>query len=144
MKNLCTVIAVMVAMGIAIWGCGKKEEPAASDMAALQGTWIGHVVGEQQAECKLILKADTFEFSGPDAEETRYKGTYVLYEQAEPKAADFHIQECGIPEYAGKVAKGIYTIDGDTFTFSSDEPGSEIRPAEFGTDFPTFVLTKQK
>jgi uncharacterized protein (TIGR03067 family) len=143
MKNWRPLIAVMVAMGLAVLGCGKSDDSAPSDMAALQGTWIGHAAGEQGNECRLIVEADTLEFRGPNPQEW-YKGTFVLDEQAQPKAIDVHIHECGLSKYLDKVAKAIYSIELNTFTMAGNEPGSQTRPAAFGPDVRTFVFTKQK
>ena len=143
MKNWRTLIAVMVAMGFAVCGCGKSDDSDSSDMAALQGTWVGNEAGEQGNECKLIIQGDTLEFRGPNPQEW-YKATFVLDEQARPKAIDVHIHECGLPKYLDKVAKAIYSIEQDTLTLAGNEPGSPTRPVAFGPDVRTFIFTKQK
>jgi len=143
MKNWRTLIAVMVAMGLAVIGCRKSDDSSPSDMTALQGAWVGNEAGEQGNQCKLIIQGDTLEFRGPNPQEW-YKGTFVLDEQAQPKAIDVHIHECGLPEYVDKVAKAIYSIEQGTFTLAGNEPGSQTRPVAFGPDVRTFVFTKQK
>jgi uncharacterized protein (TIGR03067 family) len=137
------LVVAMAAMGLAVFGCGKSDDSAPSDMVALQGTWIGHEAGEKANDCRLIVEGDTLEFRGPNPQEW-YKATFVLDEQAQPKAIDVHIHECGPPEYVDKIAKAIYSIEQDTFTLAGNEPGSPTRPAAFGADVRTFVFTKQK
>ena len=140
MRNWCGLVVVMAAMGLAVSGCGKS---APSDMVALQGTWIGHEAGEQGNDCNLKVQGDTLEFRAPNPQEW-YKATFVLDEQAQPKAIDVHIHECGLPEYVDKVAKAIYSIEQDTLRLASNGPDSQTRPAAFGPDVRTFVFTKQK
>ncbi len=143
MKNWCGLVVAMAAMALAVLGCSKSDDSSPSDTAALQGTWTGHEAGGQGNECRLIVEGNTLEFRGPDPQEW-YKATFVLDEQAQPKAADVHIHECGLPEYVDKIAKAIYSIEQDTFTLAGNEPGNPTRPAAFGPDVRTFILTKQK
>ena len=143
MKNWRTLIAVTVALGLAVIGCRKSADSVPSDMADLQGTWVGNEAGEQGNKCKLIIQGDTLEFHGPNPQEW-YKGTFVLDEQTQPKTIDVHIRECGLSKYLDKVAKAIYSIEQNTFTLAGSEPGSQTRPAAFGPDVRTFVFTKQK
>ena len=143
MRNWCGVVVAMTVMVLTVIGCRKSDDSDSSDMATVQGTWIGHEAGGQGNECRLIIEGDTFEFRGPNPQEW-YKATFVLDEQAQPKAIDVHIHECGPPEYVDKVAKAIYSIEQDTLTVASNEPGNPTRPAAFGPDIRTFVLTKQK
>jgi uncharacterized protein (TIGR03067 family) len=133
----------MAVMGLAGLGCAKSDDSDSSDMAALQGTWVGNEAGEQGNQCKLVIQGDTLEFHGPNPQEW-YKATFVLDEQAQPKAIDAHIHECGLPEYVDKVVKAIYSIEQDTFTLAGNEPGSDTRPAAFAPDVRTFIFTKQK
>ena len=143
MRNGFRLVVAIAVMGFAVLGCGKSDDSSPSDMAALQGTWVGNEAGEQGNKCKLVIQGDTLEFHGPNPQEW-YKATFVLDEQAQPKEIDVHIHECGISKYVDKVAKAIYSIEQGTFTLAGNEPGSQTRPAAFGPDVRTFVFMKQK
>jgi len=143
MKNLCFLVIVLLSLGLIIHGCGDSENSAKTDQYLMQGTWMGPLAG-MDMEFKMTISGNDFNMESTDSG-VWYKGTFVLNEKVTPKQADFKINECNIEEYVGTIAKGIYKIENNTLTIAGNEPGSDIRPADFVVDDMTqvFTLTKQ-
>ncbi len=140
--------SLMILLAISITGCSETKKSEPSDADLLQGDWAGHVATQVQDKCSIAVKENQIEFRGPTPQEW-YKSTYKLNEESDPKSADFIIEECGMKEYEGKVAKGIYDIrkspdTGElTLMFASSEPGDVERPPTFGPEVRTFIFIKQ-
>jgi len=144
MKNLCYLTTIIVLLtGLVIHGCGGSEDAPASDQQQLQGLWTGQMVNVG-SEYKMTISGSNFDFKATDSE-VWYKGTFVLNEKVTPKQSDFTIDDCFIEQYKGTIAKAIYKIENDTFTFASYEPGVDARPSDFvaSDEVQVFTLTKQ-
>lgn len=142
MKNLCFLAIVLLSAGLIIHGCGSSEDSAKSDQQLLQGTWAGTAAG-MDTEIIMTISDNNFDMKTTDSE-IWYKGTFVLNNKVTPKQADFKINECNIEQYVGAIAKGIYKIENDTFIFAGNEPGSDIRPADFVANEMTQVFTLKR
>lgn len=116
---------------VSLSGCGSAQEAPVSDLDRLQGTWVGTELG-REGEVKVVISGDTIHFIGANPQEW-YKGTMTLHEESNPRQADYTISECAMPEYVGKISKGIYKLDEgtDALTLAGSEPGDESRPSTF-------------
>ena len=142
MKNLCFLAIVLLSAVLIIHGCGGSEDSAKSDHELMQGTWVGTAAG-MDTEFIMTISGNNFDMKTADST-IWYKGTFVPNDKVTPKQADFKISECGFEQYVGAIAKGIYKIENDTFTFAGNEPGVETRPADFVANEMTQVFTLKR
>ena len=139
MKKFYYLAVIMLTAGLVIQACGHSEDSAEEDRKLMQGAWAGTVAG-MDIEFTMAVSDNNFDLKAADSI-TWYKGTFVLNDKVTPKQADFKISECGLEEYVGTTANGLYKIENDTLTIAACEPGSEIRPADFGANEMTQVFT---
>ena len=142
MKKCYYLAIVLLSMGLIIQGCSGSEDSAKTDQELMQGTWMGTSAG-MDTEFKMTISGNNFNMETTDST-VWYKGTFTLNEEVTPKQADYKINECNIEQYVGTIAKGLYTIENDTFTLAGNEPGSDIRPTGFIADEMTQVFTLNK
>jgi uncharacterized protein (TIGR03067 family) len=145
MKKLSNLIMILLLAGLVTHGCGRSENTTISDQELLQGVWVGQNV-DMQVEYKMIISGNNFDFGfeGTDFD-VWYKGTFVLNEEVTPKQGDFMITDCSMDQYKGTIAKAIYKIENDTFTFAGQEPGVDFRPTIFEAsgEIQVFTLKRQ-
>jgi uncharacterized protein (TIGR03067 family) len=107
-------------------------DAARKEYARFEGTWRfasiemegKQLPGEDVKGSRMVLKGDRFTVeSGPVA----YRGTFKVDLGKKPKQIDVTFTEG--PE-KGKTFRGIYTLEGDTYTVCIGPPGKD-RPAEF-------------
>jgi uncharacterized protein (TIGR03067 family) len=81
--------------------------------------------------------------NGPTQES--YKGTAKISSRADPKQADFIIEECFLQDYVGKTSLGIYELRETRLALAANEPGTPTRPISFQEkgDARLWFLTKQ-
>jgi RNA polymerase sigma factor (sigma-70 family) len=111
----------------------KPEAKQVTDNEKVQGTWScvsavtnGKPVPEDRAkQLKLVLTKDSYTTKMGD--QVLFRGTYKIDPKASPKTMDITSLE---EETKGKVSKGIYAFDGDTFKLCYAVPDQE-RPTEF-------------
>ena len=139
MRKSCLALPAILAAVFPVAGCST------SDHARLQGTWIGHELGREGSECRLVISEGRIEFRGERPRDW-YKATFTLDEEADPKQLDGLIRECAVAKYVGKTARGIYKLQDTTLTLAGNEPGIEQRPTAFARadGGRVFVLTKQE
>jgi uncharacterized protein (TIGR03067 family) len=113
-----------------------------SDLAALQGTWKGHGVGDDADAAVLTIQGNNVEFRGADPNEW-YKGTFTLKDDVNPHQCLFAISECGAPDYVGKTAYTIYVIENGTLRISGNEPGKPDAPASFEAEHARHFVFKK-
>ncbi len=135
----------MAALLLVISGCDKKApEPVQPQAGAeLQGTWVGSEVDGRSGNWTFAISENQMDATGPDKE--WYKGTLSLDNKTTPMQANFVVVDCSVPDFVGKMALGIYKLEGNTLTLAASEPGAATRPASFeaGADARVWVLTKQ-
>jgi RNA polymerase sigma factor (sigma-70 family) len=118
----------------------KAEEKPKSDKERLQGKWVpvsaeeeGKKVPEEEIKAKnfvMVFAGDKMTL--PMKDDTR-EVEYKLDPAKKPKEIDVAIEK-------GKVAKGIYELDGDTLKLCIEKDPDGERPAKFATDGTTHVL----
>ena len=143
MKKLSNLVMILMLVGLVTHGCGCSENATISDQELLQGIWIGHSI-DMQGKYKMTISGNNFDFEGTNFD-VWYKGTFVLNEEVTPKQGDFMIEDCSMDQYKGTIAKAIYKIENDTFTFAGQEPGVDFRPTVFEAsgEIQVFILTRQ-
>jgi uncharacterized protein (TIGR03067 family) len=129
---IASVVTITLFMSGALVAADKS---ATNDKARLQGTWrIVSVEIDKKPlsmddlkDARLVVSGDHYSFAlGKD----RLEITYKMDEGKKPKAIDLTIVEG--PE-KGKTYRGIYKLEGDTYTICrSTEPNNE-RPTGFAT-----------
>jgi uncharacterized protein (TIGR03067 family) len=126
MRRVLLLLVGVLLGGFAVAAEGDK------DLDKLQGTWVrvsvernGKMVpAEELKNSKLTLKGDKYTLE--EGKETR-SGTFKLDSGKTPKTLDI-ISDAGPNK--GKTLKGIYKIEGDTFTYCVAGPDKD-RPTEF-------------
>ncbi len=145
MKIVIVTAFISLAVGIALAGDRDKDARlSASDLDKLQGTWIGSEVG-REGQVVLVFSGKLISFQGAFPQEW-YKGKGILNENRSPKRADFLIEDCGSPDFIGKLSRGIYKLDEDgILTLAGSMPGVEIRPSVFhpGDGVRVFLLKRK-
>jgi uncharacterized protein (TIGR03067 family) len=124
-------------------GCASTPK---HEMSRLQGNWLGEEIGGEPGRCQMAVEGDTVKFQGARQQDW-YVGTLTLNPKADPKQAMMLMDDCGVRQYVGKTARGIYKLEGKKLTLAVHEPGNEAVPATFGRN-PTnqtraFVFTRQ-
>jgi uncharacterized protein (TIGR03067 family) len=109
-----------------------KKKTSRTDHDRLQGIW-SFVAGQRKAELLIAGNHYTVKFRNGDL----YMGTIRLAPARKPKHIDMTVEE-GPAWHRGKVALGIYRLEGDQLHWSPGEPGAG-RP----TRFPTLQDRKQ-
>ena len=121
----------------------EHSSPIKSDLELLQGAWqqviyekdgMKEPLDEQGWEPKTIISGDTFTVILADGS-IPIKGTFKLDSSHTPKTVAFTDT---FGEDAGKTFSGIYSLDGDKFSFCVSDSGQE-HPKEFKT-MPGHVL----
>jgi uncharacterized protein (TIGR03067 family) len=142
-----------LAVGCLLLGTASlvADDDAKKDLEALQGTWKveSFTVAGMKAPDDDIKKA-TFMVKGDkytvtiDGKEDE-TGTIKLDAGKKPKMIEFDITS---GKDKGKKQRGIYTLEGDTFTFCMAFPGEDERPTklESAKDSKTIlgVLKREK
>jgi len=95
----------------------------------LEGTWVGSDAGSYGDAWTFVISKGKVEVKGPES--AFYSGTITLNDKTNPKQAEFKIERCSMPEYAGETALSIYKLEGNNLTLATSEPGSISRPAYF-------------
>lgn len=102
------------------------------DLEKLQGEWslvsLKLVDGPAISEGKLTIKKDNYEAKIGDFV---VKATFKLDSSKDPKTIDFTYSE---GPNQGETSKGIYTLDGDTFTFYRPFQGAGDRPTKIPSE----------
>jgi len=108
-----------------------KEDTAqiSKEGSELDGTWVGADAGGYGGQWTFVISKSKVEVKGPESE--YYAGTVTLNTKTNPKQADFKIDKCSMPEYAGETSLSIYKLDGNKLTMAASEPGSMYRPTYF-------------
>ena len=98
------------------------ETLSRKDKSRLQGAWR-FLNGTRTAQ--LLVEEDRFtiEFRNGDT----YHGRFVVDPAHRPKAIDLHIED-GPERHKGKLALGLYLLDGSRLLLAPGIPGSGDRP----------------
>jgi uncharacterized protein (TIGR03067 family) len=128
MRRVSLLLVGVVFAGVAFAEDSKK------DLDKLQGTWVRsqivrngkEVPADEFKNAKLTLKGDKYTL---DENNEKRTGTFKLDASKTPKTLDI-ISDSGPNK--GKTLKGIYKIDGDTFTYCVAGPDKD-RPTEFAS-----------
>jgi steroid delta-isomerase-like uncharacterized protein len=111
-------------------GSLRAPEVPQDDLAKFQGTWVAVAFEKEGAKTpeehlgavRLVIEGDRYRYVEPGG---GFEGRYRLDPTKRPKEID-SIPTSG--EHRGKVAPGIYEIEGDTHRVCFAMPGSEARP----------------
>jgi uncharacterized protein (TIGR03067 family) len=126
-----------------------RDKAIADELAKFEGTWRYESMtvegrtfpAELGKSSRLVLKGDSFTMTDPTA---TYRGTFAVDPTVTPRTIDVTFTEG--PE-AGKVSRGIYELDGDTYKVCMGLAGRD-RPIEFeskpGSGCALQVLKREK
>lgn len=103
---------------------------ARSTLERLQGAWMA-VAGRRQAEFLIAGNRIAVHFSDGDV----YLGSFTLDHDGRHHTIDVHVEE-GPPRHKGRVAQGIYEVDGDVLRYCTASPGQDGRPSAFAEADP--------
>lgn len=118
------------------------------ELAKFQGTWVAvaferegvKTPEEHLGTVRLVIDGDRYRYSEPGG---GFEGRYRLDPTKRPKEID-SILTTG--EHRGKVAPGIYEIDGETHPVCFAPPGSEDRPTALvdspGAGYRLYLMRK--
>lgn len=119
------------------FGCGIAPE--------LQGTWVGHAVGEPQVSWTLTIAQDEFQMTSEDPAKC-LTGRLVLNSNCTLKKIDLEYCDQPFSAVYKRISYGIYKIEDDTLTLVAGHPGQPIRPHSFEDpdDAVMFIFEKIK
>jgi uncharacterized protein (TIGR03067 family) len=138
----------VLAVAVLVRG-GDTSEDTKKELEKFRGTWKYvsmeadgmKVALEPLTGIKLVLDGDKFTQTDPQA---TYRGTFSVSVKTRPKTIDVIFTEG--PE-KGKIFKGIYELEGETYKACLAVPGRE-RPKEFaskpGSGHVLSVLKREK
>jgi len=129
----------------------SSDEKGTKEMAALQGTWTcvsaesdGKAIPDDIVK-QLRLVIDKATYTTRKGEQVLFEGTIRLDTAKRPNEIDL-VDATG--DNKGKLGKGIYEVNGDTFKICHGVPPNEERPKEFvskaGSKFFLVVWKRQK
>ena len=146
MKTNLTFAAVLAVSASLLGGCASVSS---RDLQTMQGTWVGHDLGDREIECRMTIKGTSLKFTSARQNDWNnyewYNCRFTLDPTAHPKRADIFVEDCSAPQFNRKTAKAIYRIEGTTLTIASKEPGADSLPAGFdaGGDARVVVFNRQ-
>lgn len=116
-------------------GDGARARAIEAELKRFEGTWRyesmvvegRRIPGGGPEGPRLVIKGDTFEMSDKMA---TYRGTFAVNPAATPRTIDVTFSDG--PE-AGKTSRGIYELDGDTYTVCVGLAGRD-RPERFTSE----------
>ncbi|MGD8501116.1 MAG: hypothetical protein PVJ86_10745 [Phycisphaerales bacterium] len=111
-----------------IGGCAEKApDPATEDdLERLEGTWVGPEVGGSPGDWIFVFSGNHVDVNDPTEES--YGGIVKISSKADPKQADFIIEECLLQDYVGQTSLGIYELRERRLALAANEPGAPTRP----------------
>jgi uncharacterized protein (TIGR03067 family) len=124
---------LFLTVSAAVAAADAKDDPAAKELARLQGTW------------KMVsLERDGRVFEYPEGSQPRWlvKGNRLLNAADEKEFATIVVDPSTTPKLldqmrtgAKSAAEAIYTLDGDTWTvcINTQTDGARERPTDFAT-----------
>jgi uncharacterized protein (TIGR03067 family) len=129
----CSLVSVLV-LGL-LRADEPRDDQVKKDLEQLQGTWIiseleidGQRVDTSKLEgTKLTFKGDKYVVTVKDQS---FEVTVTLDPTTKPKSVDMVFTD---GPNKGKVHKGIYEIEGDTFKLCRPLNPESDRPRDFGT-----------
>jgi uncharacterized protein (TIGR03067 family) len=117
-----------LAVGLAAPGDGAKKDEAKNELEKLQGTWSITKVERDGDDLSDQVGGAEMEINGEKYAAPNIAASFKLDPSKNPKAIDISYTE---GPAAGQTVKGIYKLDGDTFTICRALAESGDRPKEF-------------
>jgi uncharacterized protein (TIGR03067 family) len=116
-------------------GADKKDEAARKDLKKLQGTWTmasleingQQVPAEKLQNTTLLIKGNKYIVKVKDK---TYETRFTLDPTRTPKQMDMTFSD---GPNKGKLHKGIYSVEGDTFKLCRGQAAGLNRPRDFAT-----------
>ena len=125
----CRIPLTLLAAALLVAGCATVPR---SDLSALQGTWQGPAKdANPPQEVKMIISGNNYEFHSLADSNVWYKGTFTLREDTNPRQFIAVVKDCPFPQYVGKSAMAIYSIENGVLKLAGNEPGKTEAPASF-------------
>jgi uncharacterized protein (TIGR03067 family) len=111
--------------------CSRSRLPDLDDLGQLQGAWriessVWNGVPEPDAARSVTILFEGDKFVVVDRDGNRREETIRLMPDRSPKAIDRQ-------DGSGPASPGIYTLEGDRFTWCSAGAGNTTRPAAFAS-----------
>jgi uncharacterized protein (TIGR03067 family) len=148
---------VVIAL-LSVAACSRPRSPEAgtpaaptdlaqADLDKLQGTWriessVWNGVAEPDAARSVTILFQADKFIVVDRDGNRQEETIALMPDQSPKAIDCRSKG------GGQAAPGIYSLEGDKFTWCSAGGGKKVRPTSFastpGSKQSLMVLRREK
>jgi uncharacterized protein (TIGR03067 family) len=134
-----------IVLGLTLLASAEPTAEAKKELERLQGTWVmsalevnGVAVPEAKIQgTTLVIKGDKYIVQVKD---TKHETTIEVDPSKKPKAIDMYFPD---GTNAPKLSKGVYELDGDTFTLCRHQMPGEDRPTQIGSwpDTNLFVVT---
>jgi uncharacterized protein (TIGR03067 family) len=126
---------LIVAVGLLLGADAPMEDPGKRDKEMLQGTWK-LVSVEFDGQCMPMddLKASRLTVKGSDYAFTLNKTSLELTFKLDPSKKPKEIDLIGVAGTdKGKIYRGIYVLEGDTYKICRHSQPDRERPIEFAT-----------
>jgi uncharacterized protein (TIGR03067 family) len=123
---------MLVVFGLALWSVAADDK---KDSELLQGTWTmvslevngDAVEGDLVDNARLVVKDDSYT---PTLGDQTYTSKFKMDPSKSPKQMDFTYTD---GELKGETVKGIYKLEGDTYTLCRALLPDGDRPTDFKT-----------
>jgi len=116
------LILILCLVGVLLGAC--------SNHTGLEGTWVGCDIRNPLFDWTLTIHGKQFYLVREDLS-MWYVGQFNLNNNCFLKKIDLKFSNTHIHVQNETTLLGIYEIDGNTLTFITNEPGSQLRPASF-------------
>ena len=151
MKRYLVIVIAAMTLGTTALPALAQDEATKKELAALAGTWRVTAIeanGQRRTGTALpnmVVKVEGDRYRQEAAGQLIESGTLKLDPTAKPKTIDMTVQS-GMAK--GKVQRGIYRLEGDTWIVCAPEAGVKERPTEFtskgGKGWMVFELKRVK
>lgn len=145
-RNFFTIVVPGLVMASHVQAA-KEVAPGGVDLRqAIQGDWLGREAGREDAgPCTLKVTGNSMVFQGAIPQDT-YQATFAFVPGTDPQEMTATITNCAVPDYIGRTAHFICTLENGVLSVAGNEPGSVEAPKSFdpqpGTRIFAFLKAK--
>jgi uncharacterized protein (TIGR03067 family) len=119
---------------------GATNQPTATELKLLQGTWEGFLVGQESAgKVTVKITGNSLHFQGLKTNDW-YETTFTLPAETNPRQLRATITGCQRTNDIGAVIGAIFKIEDGVLTLAGIQDRDQEPPESFGEDKPQFKI----